>query len=83
MSEPINVGDLVYLLPAVNPAHTRLSGQIRTIEGPSNNVGEWILLPADYNAGVRMSWHPRRLKRLPPLSELEGQQTEETLKETA
>lgn len=81
--KPIAVGDLVLLLNTPCHIHDALAGSIRTVEAPSHVYkGEWRLLPADYHEGNRLTWHSMRLKRIPPLDELEGVKSEEKLKES-
>ena len=81
---PIAVGDLVQLLSCRNPAHNALSGSFRTVHEPAHiYLGEWRLDPPDFHNGKRMTWDSRRLKRIPPLDELEGVKTDEPVRETA
>lgn len=82
MSErPIAVGDLVMLLSCESKSHNALAGSFRNVSGPAKVLVEhWTLEPADYDAIGRMVWLPRHLKRIPPLSELEGVQTQEPLR---
>lgn len=91
MNRPIQVGDLVQV---VKPMHccggTNDLGRVFVVHEfytdgsfcsncgtPSN--GELILFDSVGEDGA----HPHRLKRIPPLEELEGQRTEEKLREPA
>lgn len=94
MSEPIKVGDLVQVIRGTgcscDKAHSSL-GLIFRVErmGLSSGQCHWChayvgcenakaAKPADYG-----SFSLHRLKRIPPLSELEGVKTEEDTREPA
>lgn len=73
---PIQVGDLVLLLPSPNPNCDPFVGTIRTVKEPSKSfLGHWRLDPRTISreSGLQISWPDIRLKRIPPLSELEGE----------
>jgi hypothetical protein len=87
---PIQVGDLVQLVrPCKYCGSTLGMGSIFTVESIITEEGDMECCDAmDTGSAVRTSesevdvplWC---LKRIPPLSELEGVRTEETIKETA
>jgi len=89
MSErPIQVGDLVQVVRW--PCCGRYLGNIFKVEeisssdsalcfecGARSGPSGFYAAPEKYNRGAPVSW----LKRIPPLEELEGQRTEEGIKE--
>ena len=85
---PIQVGDLVVVAHACCKGSERLLGLVFKANPPAHRPFECSdcgrLHPAPHftdEQGLHYaSW---RLKRIPPLSELEGQRTEEKLKEPA
>jgi len=81
MNEPIKVGDLVMLLAAPEPEHNELAGQIRRVRASSRVYADhWVLDPPAFNMrGVEMSWYSIRLRRIPPLSELETTETKQEI----
>ena len=87
MSEPIKVGDLVAVVkPSVCCGNTNRVGYVFAVRKIDPAPG-WCLychstLPSEY--GSDEGWYSgTRLKRIPPLSELEGQPTQEDIKEPA
>jgi hypothetical protein len=90
---PIQVGDLVAVVKTCCPRF--LEGVwIFEVSKLATSTGRWVCmyckaaLPSGMNAmdsqddeegGVHISW----LKRIPPLEQLEGQRTEENIKEPA
>ena len=87
MSRPIAVGDLVQVVYP-SPCCGSLKGMGITFKFAGFGVRQWCRFcgKGDFeaalgysNGGVKFV----RLKRIPPLSELEGERTEESLKETA
>lgn len=81
MSEPIKIGDLVLLLWAPYPEAQKFMGEIRTVAAPSRvHVGHWQLDPPTMaSCGAQITWHSSRLKRIPPLDELEGTKQDEEM----
>ena len=91
MSEPIKVGDLVVIVRGHSCSMERYLGMVFVVAAirqarcggwhcpHCNRNDQWGPEPAAEWVGVGnapLSW----LKRIPPLSELEGQRTEETLR---
>lgn len=77
--KPISVGDLVVCLWAPNKEAQKFQGAVRTVlELSPHCLGHWRLTPPTVGSHGRLiAWHPRRLKRIPPLSELEGEKRDE------
>jgi hypothetical protein len=93
MSDAIKVGDLVQIVRAREccPQHTAW-GLIYTVTKIKTTVYKCCFCDTRYNNNnpSTMVWgegtigaSPHRLKRIPPLDELEGQRTEEDLREPA
>ena len=91
MSEPIKVGDLVQVVRPTPCGHNTVVGRVFVVKSISRGSSfNWCLScghrwgPEDQaESGAYFGASLWRLKRIPPLSELEGQRTEEKLKETA
>ena len=88
VSEPISVGDLVVVVKPTlccgNPSRLGRTFVVKKIEfGP--NRCHWCHTAIEDSDAFdgELWWTPRRLKRIPPLSELEGQPTQEDMKEPA
>ena len=85
----IQVGDLVYVFrDTICCNHvTEMSGVIFRLTAISPCSGDCCYCGASLHpmkaVGGRYTLDVRRLKRIPPLSELEGERTEEKLKEPA
>ena len=80
--KPISVGDLVMILPAPNPGCAGFVGQIRTVARLCRyHRGNFELSPPTINpfSQIEISWVPRRLKRIPPLEELESEKRDEEI----
>lgn len=94
MSKPIQVGDLVRVIRAHDCKPTRGYGVIFTVEriAPARRF-ECIHCLGTIKDGRPLAygiisrgpgWHPLEwLRRIPPLDELEGERTEEDLREPA
>lgn len=93
---PIQVGDLVQVVRASECGCTSTVGLIfRITEPPSwwisrcNTCGDRRMNTLLYESGISASngstygFEGYRLKRIPPLEELEGQRTQEDMKEPA
>ena len=94
MNEPIEVGDLVQVVRGMPccGATTKLMGVVFKVSSLVDNEGTACsscgaivkkVDPTSVTGHPIFAFQLSRLKRIPPLSELEGQRTEETLKETA
>lgn len=91
---PIQVGDLVQVVKPPRCGCTTTLGLIFKVQGfeivtgscgtcrkyPSRDLLAESGIPSDRGT---YGFEPFRLKRIPPLDELEGQRTEETLREPA
>lgn len=75
----IKVGDLVVIIGGSNPNSLEHIGKIATVLELSNVFpGHWRLEPPTISSnGKLMSWHPKDIKRVPPLSELESAERQE------
>lgn len=91
MSEPIKVGDLVMVVcgsACCDSRHT--NGWIFVVDnfytgdfGACRNCGKRGRGTLARRAGDKDGWDLPRLKRIPPLPELEGQRTQEDIREPA
>ena len=90
MSEPIKVGDLVQVvrgMPCCGKI-TQLMGTVFKVSALVDNEGTTCITcgaivkridPISVRGHPQFAFQLSRLKRIPPLSELEGERTEETL----
>ena len=89
MDRPIQVGDLVQV---VRPCCSAYGGNISVVSNIESDSIGWHCTKcqaedgggtyAELNFGKGFGWLPlHQLKRIPPLDELEGERTEENLKE--
>ena len=90
MSEPIKVGDLVQVVRPQICGCNHSMGSIFIVDhiegGPNicSGCGRKFADVLDaWQKGAQWAAGVHSLKRIPPLSELEGQRTEETLREPA
>lgn len=92
MSEPIGVGDLVMVVRdrvcCHNPAaQYGLTFRVLRFRNtgcyPCEDCGDMTPLTNAVGEGIFAGYDVRRLKRIPPLGELEGQPTHEDMKEPA
>jgi hypothetical protein len=91
MDKPISVGDLVVIvrLRECCPENTKLGliyrvNSLRTAEYACHycgkpHGGQWTVAWGEGNVGANVV----RLKRIPPLSDLEGERTQEDIREPA
>lgn len=87
MSEPIKAGDLVVVVRGAECCGTsKTVGAVLTVKGPAmhktqrcGRCGDRRLTEDDLRLSNGYTYKPYRLKRIPPLSELEGEKRDEEL----